>query len=123
SKEPRSPVTKWASKFRSSSSPPSGGPALERREETSMIDRIKDILARIPVAAIVAVLVGYVGFDFYTFQNGELQHAKDDLAAQTVEVEGMANKVQQAKKFYETLNQKRAELRGLAQQLEQMKAS
>jgi Tfp pilus assembly protein PilO len=85
-------------------------------------ERIREILTKIPISAIVVVFVLWIGWDYYGFLDGELKAKQEEHTKAEQATDLLAKKVDEQKRFFQTLEQKRAELRGLAQQLEQMKA-
>jgi len=85
----------------------------------------KDLLDKIPLAPIFFVFAAYMGWDYYSwrFMDGH------DFAAKLAEVEkakqdntAAQKRLSDAKLFFQSLSQKREELRSLATDLEQMKA-
>lgn len=89
-------------------------------------DKLKETLDKIPVGLLVACFIGYLGWDYYTFTNAsdspliikhsELESVKKENAALTA-------KVNAANDFFKHLEQKREEVRRLAQQLDDLKTT
>ena len=90
------------------------------------MDRLKEILSRVPVVLVLAAYLGYLGYDYYTFTNGD----DSQLAQKRTQIENMrkdnaklAEKFKSAQEFFKTLDVKKTELRLLSQHLDDMKAT
>jgi Tfp pilus assembly protein PilO len=90
------------------------------------MDKLKELLERIPFTMVLIAGLGYVGYGFYQFK-----YSPDSgLTQKTAESERISKentdidkRIKSAREFYRTLDQKRMELRQLAQQLDEMKAT
>jgi Tfp pilus assembly protein PilO len=89
------------------------------------MDRIKDLLDRLPYSLILVGALGYIGFGYYQFLNSPdspLITKKAQVEKASKDNAELQKKIKDAQEFYRTLDQKRMELRQLAQQLDEMKA-
>lgn len=90
------------------------------------MDTIKDLLEKVPTTVLLAAYLAFLGFDYYNFTNdpaSELNVKKGELQAVQADVAKLRTRVKQANEFLKTLDLKRAELRRLAQDLQDTKAS
>ena len=90
------------------------------------MERLRELLDKIPMSLIVMAFVAYLGWDAYDFSNGEsseLVQARSQLDTTRKDNEAKKKEIASAKEFYEKLELKRLELRALAQQLDQLKAT
>ena len=90
------------------------------------MNQLKDILSKIPVVALLAAYALYLGYDYYEFTHDasspliQKQTQVDDAKKQTLD---MQDKIKKAKEFYANLESRRGELRALALQLNELKAT
>ena len=90
------------------------------------MDKLKEILERIPFTMVLIAALGYIGYGFYQFK-----YSPDSaLTLKTMESDRISKengdidkRIKSAREFYRTLDQKRMEHRQLAQQLDEMKAT
>lgn len=78
------------------------------------------------VAMMVFLVFGYLGWDAYTFfydSSSELLTQEAQVAQLQTEVDAKMKKVQDAKKFFASLESKRAEIRKLSSRLADMKST
>jgi Tfp pilus assembly protein PilO len=90
------------------------------------MDKLKEILERIPVGMLVALYVGYLGYDAYTFVNAsDSPLGQKSAELQTVQKENgdLQVKIKKANDFFKSLDAKKAELRTLAQTLDDLKTT
>src|SRR5689334_2718795 len=91
-----------------------------------MNEQALSILQRLPLIPILVAYVAYLGWNYYTFTTDPTSPLLQKNVAIEVlqkEVDQGKEKVRKAEEFYRTLEQHRTELRGLAQQLDEAKAS
>lgn len=90
-------------------------------------DRIIATLEKIPLVLLLVLYGGYVGYDyFYAFKSGSSSPylaKKSELENVQKATSALDDKIRRAKEFYKTLDQKRAEIRNLSLQLDQLKAT
>lgn len=89
------------------------------------LDRIKDLLEKIPATMILIAYLGWLGFDYYTFNSdagSALNMKQGELKAAEEEVAKLKTRVRQTQEFLKSLDGKRLEMRRLAQDLEDTKA-
>jgi Tfp pilus assembly protein PilO len=89
------------------------------------LDSLKETLQKIPIGVLGVVAALYFGYDLYTFKTdpespllqkqSERQQLQDSNSKLQV-------KLTQAREFFKTLDQKRTEIRAMAEQLREMKA-
>jgi Tfp pilus assembly protein PilO len=82
------------------------------------MNQLKDILSKIPAVAILAAYALYLGYDYYDFTH--------DAASPLIQKQqgiDMQDKIKKAKEFYASLEARRGELRALALQLNELKAT
>jgi Tfp pilus assembly protein PilO len=87
-------------------------------------DQLKQALAKIPFGLLLVLYVGFLAFDLYSFttdSTSPLVMKQVSNEETKKEIARLTQKVQEANEFYKKLDQKRAELRGLATELDQMK--
>ncbi|MCM2276756.1 MAG: type 4a pilus biogenesis protein PilO [Oligoflexia bacterium] len=89
------------------------------------LERLKEILQRIPFTLLLVVYLAYLAYDLHAFNSDEasdLNLKKKEVAAAQEDLAKLNKKVEQTKEFMRSLNTKREELRKLAQELEDTKA-
>jgi Tfp pilus assembly protein PilO len=89
-------------------------------------EKINEVVEKIPISLLLVAYLGYVGFDFYNFQNdpGSLLLQKKAEVVTLKENNGRAEiKLKQYQEFVRNLETKKTELRKLAQELQEAKAS
>jgi Tfp pilus assembly protein PilO len=89
-------------------------------------DKLKEIIEKIPFSFLLVLYLGYLGSEYYAFEN-------DEASAKVMKVKEVSNqkamnlrleaKVKELSQFAKTLDQKKVELRRLAQDLQEVKAS
>jgi Tfp pilus assembly protein PilO len=90
------------------------------------MNQLKDILSKIPAVALLAAYALYLGYDYYEFTHDasspliQKQSQVDDAKKQSLD---MQDKIKKAKEFYANLETRRGELRALALQLNELKAT
>src|SRR4051812_43652652 len=90
------------------------------------MDKLKDLLERIPYTLVLVAALGYIGFGYYQFRTSPespLTQKTLELSKAGKENDDLTNKIKSAREFYRTLDTKRMELRALAQKLDEMKAT
>src|SRR6185437_10414404 len=81
-------------------------------------------LDRLPLLPIFAALALYQGYSYYEFSHdpsGALVQEQSQLSSVKDQNADLQRKIAAAKSFFQTLSQKRDELRAMATQLDQMK--
>ena len=90
------------------------------------MENLKNVLNRIPYAMLVAGVILYLAYDWYTFET-DLASPKlvknAEIARLQDERQKLLTKVKEAEEFYRNLEAKRQELRTLATELSEMKAA
>lgn len=89
-------------------------------------ERLKEILHKIPWTGIAAVIALYMGYDYYWFTTdaaSPLVQKQAQIVTITEENEKLKTKIKQANDFLKSLDAKKAELRALHQQLQDMKGT
>ena len=84
-----------------------------------------NILHRIPYTFLALIYVGWVGVDFYSFKTSDsspLVAKRNELKSVETLIEAQSKKLEESKIFFQSLEAKRHEIRGLAQQLSEMKS-
>ncbi|MGZ3687095.1 MAG: type 4a pilus biogenesis protein PilO [Bdellovibrionota bacterium] len=90
------------------------------------LDKIKEILNKIPYTAILVAFLGYLAWDCYTFLNdaqSPLLQKQGQIESIKKENAGLQVKIRAANDFFHGLDAKRAELRALAVTLDEMKGT
>src|SRR5579885_306936 len=90
------------------------------------MDKLKELLERIPFTMVLIAALGYIGYGFYQFKyspDSQLTQRTAEVDRLTKENAEIDKRIKSAREFYRTLDQKRMELRQLAQQLDEMKAT
>lgn len=90
------------------------------------IERISNTLLRIPAVPITVLVLGYLGYDHYGFENFEdsmYRQRRNQETALIAENKKLVQDIADAEEFFKRLEQKRAELRSLAQRLDDMRAT
>lgn len=91
-----------------------------------MIDQLRPLLEKIPLVPALLLYGAYLGYDYYAFQSdpgSALNHKQQQIQIAKQETTLTQEKARKAKEFYQTLEARREELRKLALQLEEAKAS
>lgn len=91
-----------------------------------MNEQLQNMLARIPLVPVLVVYACFMGWSYYSFATdpaSALQQKAQSLQQIQQQVATEQEKVKKAREFYQTLQQRRTELRALALQLEQAKAT
>ncbi|MCM2321644.1 MAG: type 4a pilus biogenesis protein PilO [Oligoflexia bacterium] len=89
------------------------------------LNRIKDIIEKVPFLFLLVLYLGYLGMGYHGFLNdpaSELNLKKAELKASQEDLAKLSRKVEETREFIRSLNVKREEMRRLAQQLEDTKA-
>lgn len=89
------------------------------------ISGAKDIIEKLPLTPLLAAWALYLGYDMYGFYHdadSPLLIKQGEVAAAADEVAKLKDKVKTLNDFVQSLEYKKAELRALAQQLEETKA-
>lgn len=89
-------------------------------------DAVKDALKKIPVSLLVFLYAGYLAFEYYTFENdSESPLIQGRMQVQVIQqsTAQLQQKLEEAKRFFNSLNAKRETLRTLASELGDMKAT
>lgn len=89
-------------------------------------DRIKDLLEKIPFTLLAIAYGAYTGWGYFQFMTSEesvLFSKKTEYEAIQTETNSLKTRVEKTRQFLNTLDQKRVELRRLAQELEGTKAT
>ncbi len=87
-------------------------------------ERMAGLLQKIPFFPLLFLYLGYLGWDLYSFQFGPdspIRSKQEQVESLQAGNHALQVRIQQASDFYRNLDQKRAELRLLAQQLDEMK--
>jgi Tfp pilus assembly protein PilO len=90
------------------------------------MEQLKDILSKIPVIALLAAYALYLGYDYYEFTHdpsSPLIQKQQELDAAQKQTVDMQDKIKKAQAFYASLETRRADLRSLAVQLNDLKAT
>jgi Tfp pilus assembly protein PilO len=90
------------------------------------MEQLKDILERIPYTLVLVAALGYIGFGYYQFRtsaDSPLTQKTLQVSKTTKENDDLATRIKGVREFYRSLDTKRMELRQLAQQLDEMKAT
>jgi Tfp pilus assembly protein PilO len=88
--------------------------------------KIFDALQKVPIGLVFAAYVGYAAWDWYSYNNdaeSPLIMRRVQLEADRKDIEVIQKKIKEATEFYKSLDQKRVELRKLAQQLDDLKGT
>ena len=88
--------------------------------------RIKDFIERIPFPLLAFLFIGYMGFDYYSFENSPdspLLVKQGELAKQKIETTKLQEKLKKAEEFLRSLEAKKVELGVLGHQLLDMKGT
>ena len=91
-----------------------------------MPERIKELLNKIPYSLVTVGLLAWMYMDYFKFERGDdspLAVQKKKLVAEQTEVNNLKKKIEDAKQFYLTLENKREELRAYVTKLAEMKAT
>jgi Tfp pilus assembly protein PilO len=91
-----------------------------------MLEQVLELLKKIPPMLLLAVVLGYLGYDYYEFQNdplSALNQKQGQVDAATKQSDNYKDTLKKAKEFYLNLEKRRAELRELALELEQIKVT
>lgn len=91
-----------------------------------MNEQIKAYLEKVPVLPLLLAFAAYLGYDAYTYMTdpqSPLNQKQQQLATVQKDTVAIREKVKKAEEFYRTLEQRKIELRQLALQLEEAKAS
>jgi Tfp pilus assembly protein PilO len=91
-----------------------------------MNEQIREALNKIPLIPLLLAYGGYLGYNYYTFTtdpNSDLNQKKAQIEQANQENKKKADKLKKAKEFFKTLEQRRADLRNYAIQLDQAKGS
>ena len=89
-------------------------------------DRITEVLQRVPWPLVFLGIWGWLAYDVYLFKtdaSSPLFEKTNEIQTVTAENGKLQVRVRELKNFLRSLEQKRAELRGLASKLEESKAS
>ena len=90
------------------------------------MDQIRELIEKIPVPVLMILGLAYLGYDYYDFTtspSSPLIQKTTQIASAKKEIQVLGEKVKKAQEFFRSLDAKRAEIRGLAQQLDQMKTT
>lgn len=90
------------------------------------MDKLKELLDRIPYGLLVVAILGWTGWSYYKFSSGndsERAAKQTELDNVKKETDAIEAKIKAANEFYRSLDQKRIELRALAQQLDEMRGN
>lgn len=90
------------------------------------IGRIVEALEKLPIVPLLMAFVGYMGWNYWGFvtaPDSPFKQREAQRAAIIGENEALERKIEEGKRFYATLEQKRNELRTLAKSLDEMKAT
>jgi Tfp pilus assembly protein PilO len=91
-----------------------------------MNDQLKGLLDKLPIIPALVAALGYLGWTYYTFTtdpSSPLLQKQQQVASLQAETTAIKAKLQKAQDFFRTLEGRRSELRQLALQLEETKAS
>jgi Tfp pilus assembly protein PilO len=91
-----------------------------------MDEQLKALLQKLPLIPLLMAYGGYLGWDYYTFSTDPSSPLLTKLAAihaTQAETAQTRDKVKKANEFFQSLQERRSELRGLALQLEEAKAT
>lgn len=89
-------------------------------------EKLKEVLNKIPVLPLVLLYVAWGGYQFYEFTDSPsspLTQKMVQIRKLKGENDKIRKKIQEAEKFYKSLDIKREEIRGLAKELGMMKAT
>jgi type IV pilus assembly protein PilO len=89
-------------------------------------EKINDLVNKIPISFLMFCYLGYLAFDYYTFENdpaSPLLSKKTEIAAAKENNTKLENKLKQSSEFVKTLEQKKLELRRIAQDLQDVKGT
>lgn len=89
-------------------------------------EAFKDLLGKIPVLPVFFLGLGYFAYDFYSFSSdgaSPLMQKRAQVTAIRAENTKLQEQVKKAQEFYKSLDRKREDLKALAQQLDQMRAT
>lgn len=91
-----------------------------------MNDQLKTLLEKLPVVPILIAAAAYLGWDYYSFTtdpSSALMQKQQQIVSVKQDTATAQAKLQKAQEFFRTLEGRRSELRQLAIQLEEAKAS
>jgi Tfp pilus assembly protein PilO len=89
-------------------------------------EKINEILDKIPISLFLLAYLGYLGMDYYNFQNdptSDLIRKQNEITVAKQSNQKLASKLKEFKEFVKTLEVKKAEIRKLAQELHEAKAT
>lgn len=89
-------------------------------------DQIYLALQKIPATLLLLFYLGYLGYDYYSFEtdsSSELKIKRTQVAQLKEETETAKRRIKEVEEFFKSLEVKREELRGLASKLGDMKAT
>ena len=92
----------------------------------NVLAQIRDLVEKIPIVPILLAYLGYLGWGYYEFENdasSPLKAKEAELRAAEDNVAKLETRVKQTKEFLKNLENKRIEMRRLAQELEDTKAT
>lgn len=92
----------------------------------NVLAQFRDVVDKIPFVPMLMFYLGYLGYGFYEFQNDEnspLKQKENELRTTQDNVTKLESRVKQTKEFLKNLEARRIEIRHLAQDLENTKAT
>ena len=90
------------------------------------MDKLKELLEKIPYGLVIAAVLGWTGWSYYKFTSGadsERAAKQAELDSVRKDTDAIESRIKAANEFYRSLDQKRIELRTLAQQLDEMRGN
>ncbi|MBL7715014.1 MAG: type 4a pilus biogenesis protein PilO [Bdellovibrionales bacterium] len=93
---------------------------------SQLMEKLREILPKIPFLPLTALYLGYLGYDYYTFiddPNSALNQKKAEGEKVKVETQKLQKKVAEQKEYASKLEGKRAEIRQMAADLDAMKGT
>ena len=90
------------------------------------LEGLKEILNKLPLTAILVVFLGWLAYDYHDFTNSPdspLLQKQGNLESLKKSNQEAVTKIKEANEFFRALDVKKSELRALAQQLSEMKAT
>src|SRR5690242_18755711 len=90
------------------------------------MDRIKEIFEKAPVTLLLAAFLAYLGYEYYNFTTdagSPLNQKYAEIEETKKKNQALQESIAKTNEFIKKLDGKKAELRGLAQELKDLKAT